>query len=57
MDDIEATVKELRGRGVAVGEIKLGSDESYQAWFKDPDGNQFELHQYTPKSWQAPWLK
>ena len=57
VDNIEATVKELSGRGVAVGEITLGSDESYQAWFKDPDGNEFELHQYTPKSWQAPWLK
>ncbi len=57
VDDIQATVKELRGRGVAVGEIKLGGDESYQAWFSDPEGNEFELHQYTPKSWQAPWLK
>jgi catechol 2,3-dioxygenase-like lactoylglutathione lyase family enzyme len=57
VDDIQSTVKELRSRGVAVGEVKLGSDQSFQAWFKDPDGNEFELHQYTPQSWQAPWLK
>jgi catechol 2,3-dioxygenase-like lactoylglutathione lyase family enzyme len=56
VDDIQATVGELRARGVKVGEITLGSDQSYQAWFSDPDGNEFELHQYTPKSWQAPWL-
>jgi glyoxylase I family protein len=56
VDDIEATVAELRGRGVEVSDPKLGKDQSWQAWITDPDGNRFELHQYTPESWQAPAL-
>ena len=57
VDDIEAAAAELRGRGVAVSEIQLGSDGSYQAWLEDPDGNRIELHQYTPSSRQGPSLK
>jgi catechol 2,3-dioxygenase-like lactoylglutathione lyase family enzyme len=57
VDDIQATVKTLRERGVEVGEIKLGDDQSWQAWLADPDGNRIELHQYTPQSWQAPSLR
>ena len=56
VDDIEATVEELRGRGIEVSDPKLGKDQSWQAWITDPDGNRFELHQYTPESWQAPAL-
>jgi catechol 2,3-dioxygenase-like lactoylglutathione lyase family enzyme len=56
VDDIEATVQELRGRGVEVSDPKLGRDQSWQAWITDPDGNRFELHQYTPESWQGPAL-
>ena len=56
VDDIEATVQELRDRGVEVSDPKLGKDQSWQAWITDPDGNRFELHQYTPESWQAPAL-
>jgi glyoxylase I family protein len=56
VDDIASTVETLRSRGVEVGETKLGMDQSYQAWFTDPDGNRFELHQYTAESWQKPWL-
>lgn len=57
VDDIEQTVADLRARGVEVGEISFGMDNSWQAWLADPDGNRFELHQYTPRSWQAPSLK
>ena len=57
VDDIHKTVAALKAAGVEVGEIKLGADQSYQAWLSDPDGNRIELHGYTPKSWQAPWLK
>jgi glyoxylase I family protein len=56
VDDVEATVAALRERGVEVSPVKLGSDQSYQAWITDPDGNRIELHQYTPESWQAPSL-
>ncbi len=56
VDDIEATVQTLLARGVEIGPIKLGRDQSYQAWITDPDGNRIELHQYTPESWQGPHL-
>lgn len=57
VDDVESTVRTLRERGLEVGEIKLGKDQSYQAWLTDPDGNRIELHCYTPQSWQAPFLR
>jgi catechol 2,3-dioxygenase-like lactoylglutathione lyase family enzyme len=57
VDDIHATVQALSERGVQVGEVKLGKDQSYQAWINDPDGNRIELHGYTAESWQAPSLQ
>lgn len=57
VDDIEATAANLKAKGVEVGEIKLGKDNSYQCWLTDPDGNRIELHCYTPNSQQnGPWL-
>lgn len=56
VDDLEATVAGLRGRGIDVSDPKLGSDHSWQAWLTDPDGNRIELHQYTPESKQTPHL-
>jgi len=56
-DDIDATVAAIRAKGVGVGETKLGTHNSYQAWLADPDGNRIELHGYTPDSKEAPWLK
>ena len=56
VDDFDATVAELRGRGVELSEPQLGSDGSWQCWTADPDGNRIELHGYTPDSRQAPWL-
>ena len=57
VDDIQTTVAELRASGVEVGPISFGGDQSWQAWLSDPDGNRIELHQYTPESKQAPWVK
>lgn len=57
VDDINKTVADLRERGVEVTAVTLGSDQTWQAWLTDPDGNRIELHQYTAESWQAPWLK
>lgn len=56
VDDIQATAEALRQAGIEVSEVKLGRDQSYQAWITDPDGNRIELHAYTPESWQAPHL-
>lgn len=56
VEDITATVATLAQRGIEASPVKLGRDQSYQAWLTDPDGNRIELHQYTPESWQAPSL-
>ncbi len=53
VDDIEGTVTSLKQHGVDVTEIKTGTDGSYQAWLNDPDGNRFELHQFTDQSRQT----
>ena len=57
VDDLPATVTDLRAKGVPVTDPKLGLDNSWQAWLADPDGNKIELHQYTATSWQAPHLR
>ncbi|HLN17842.1 MAG TPA: VOC family protein [Acidimicrobiales bacterium] len=45
--DIEATIEELRGRGVQVTDaIAVGSDR--QAFLNDPEGNTIELHDRGP---------
>ncbi len=56
VDDIEATVDELRGRGVTFEEYDLGDIKTENgiatiegdraAWFKDPDGNILGVGQY-----------
>jgi catechol 2,3-dioxygenase-like lactoylglutathione lyase family enzyme len=51
-DDIDAVVAKLTERGVAVTPKKLGVDNTWQVWLEDPDGNRFEVHQYTPASTQ-----
>jgi catechol 2,3-dioxygenase-like lactoylglutathione lyase family enzyme len=57
VDDVEATVADLRARGVEVTDAVLGSDHSWQAWLTDPDGNRIELHGYTSESKQSPYLR
>jgi len=54
--DVQAAVSELRARGVRATDPKVGKDRSWQAWVADPDGNEIELHGYTPESKQAQWL-
>ena len=56
VDDVAKTVTELRAKGVSVTDAIMGMDNSWQAWLADPDGNQIELHGYTPQSWQTPHL-
>jgi catechol 2,3-dioxygenase-like lactoylglutathione lyase family enzyme len=51
-DNIDRFIAEMKTKGVACSDKKLGSDETWQTWLKDPDGNNFEIHQYTPKSYQ-----
>jgi catechol 2,3-dioxygenase-like lactoylglutathione lyase family enzyme len=44
--------KTLKGKGVDVSDIKMGMDNSRQAWITDPDGNQIELMEYGYSSMQ-----
>ena len=56
VDDIDAAVEELRGRGVTFEEYDMGDiktengiatvGDTKGAWFKDPDGNILGVGQY-----------
>ena len=48
-DDIQALRQSLVERGHAPGDIKLGADDAWQFWIKDPNGLDIEFHQYTKK--------
>lgn len=50
--ELEPLVGRLEGKGLKVVPVKVGMDNSKQAWIKDPDGNDIELMEYTPKSLQ-----
>ena len=53
VDDVEATVKQWRSRGIEpTSGPSIGKDGAAQAWFADPDGNRFEIHQYLPGALQ-----
>ncbi len=51
-DDIDEVARRLADNGYPVTEKKLGADQSWQVWTKDPSGVRIEFHQYTPKSSQ-----
>jgi catechol 2,3-dioxygenase-like lactoylglutathione lyase family enzyme len=50
--DIDGVKKRLADNGVAATDKKLGCDQSWQIWCKDPNGVDIEFHQYTEKSLQ-----
>jgi lactoylglutathione lyase/glyoxylase I family protein len=50
--DIDVFIDELSVKGISHTGKKLGCDNTYQVWLTDPDGNAFEVHQYTEKSLQ-----
>ncbi|MBN2802541.1 MAG: VOC family protein [Deltaproteobacteria bacterium] len=51
-DDIKESFKKIRSMGIETTEIKKGCDNTFQIWFKDPNGLDIELHQYTELSSQ-----
>ena len=51
-DDIAAAREKLVAAGVEATEISKGCDDTFQIWFKDPNGIDIELHQYTETSSQ-----
>lgn len=51
--DIDSAVAFLKEKGVELFvDKKLGADQSWQAWFGDPDDVRIELHHYTEQSSQ-----
>lgn len=53
VDDIYKTKEELVSKGVKIDtDISFGPDYTYQMWIHDPDGNKFEIMQYTERSFQ-----
>jgi catechol 2,3-dioxygenase-like lactoylglutathione lyase family enzyme len=52
VEDLAAYRGLLLERGIDVTPITVGMDNSKQAWVKDPDGNEIELMEYTPTSFQ-----
>ena len=52
VDDLDALRDSLIKHGVEVTPKKLGCDQSWQCWCKDPDGTDVEFQQYTPESSQ-----
>ncbi|HBC87879.1 MAG TPA: VOC family protein [Lentisphaeria bacterium] len=53
VDNIEQLKADLEKKGVKVTDVKVGMDNSKQAWIGDPDGNAIELMEYTAKSLQV----
>jgi lactoylglutathione lyase/glyoxylase I family protein len=51
-ENLDRLMTDLRTRNIDFTEKKLGCDDTWQIWLKDPDGNAFEVHQYTPRSMQ-----
>jgi catechol 2,3-dioxygenase-like lactoylglutathione lyase family enzyme len=51
-DDIDGMKARLNAHGIATTEKKKGCDDTYQIWFKDPNGIDIELHEYTASSAQ-----
>jgi len=52
VEDIDAISNKLKRAGVEVTPKKLGCDQTWQCWCKDPNGADIEFQQYTDKSAQ-----
>jgi lactoylglutathione lyase len=53
VDDMQATVEELKSRGVSFdSENTQGKDSNRQSWIRDPDDNRIELMEMSPTSMQ-----
>lgn len=51
-DDIDAFITGAEAKGIACTPKELGGCGTWQTWLRDPDGNAFEIHQYTDASMQ-----
>jgi catechol 2,3-dioxygenase-like lactoylglutathione lyase family enzyme len=51
-DDIDDFIAKATAQGIACTPKTLGGCNTWQTWLRDPDGNAFEIHQYTERSMQ-----
>jgi catechol 2,3-dioxygenase-like lactoylglutathione lyase family enzyme len=51
-ENLDALMAHLDKEGVAYTPKKQGCDHTWQIWLEDPDGNKFEVHQYSANSLQ-----
>ena len=52
VDDLDGLIVRIREHGYDVGDKKMGTDQSWQAWVTDPNGVRIEFHEYTEQSRQ-----
>lgn len=53
VDDIQKSAEEIQAKGYTLSHpVQKGSDNSWQFWVNDPDGNPIEFMQYTKESKQ-----
>jgi len=52
VEDLDATIAEIRMNDWEITDKKFGCDNSWQAWITDPSGVEIELMQYTEESSQ-----
>ena len=52
VEDLDATIAEIRKNDWEITDKKFGCDNSWQAWITDPSGVEIELMQYTEESSQ-----
>ena len=52
VEDLDAVISAVRGKGAEITDKKQGTDKSWQAWMTDPSGVRIELMQYTDESSQ-----
>ena len=51
-EDLDGFIAHCQNLGICTNPKKIGCDHTWQVWLKDPDGYEFEVHQYTSKSSQ-----
>lgn len=51
-DDIDQVITTLRAHDFEATDKKLGGDNTWQSWTRDPNGVRIEFHQYTKDSLQ-----
>jgi catechol 2,3-dioxygenase-like lactoylglutathione lyase family enzyme len=51
-EDLDALMAHLTAQGIGFTPKRQGPDQTWQIWLEDPDGNKFEVHQYSDKSLQ-----